>query len=73
MNRDSSAPLSYMVICSPGEPDRGRVLSIGRAVDNSIVIAEKGVSRYHAIIEVHEGRFWLSDLNSKPAQLSTGP
>src|SRR5512143_2403388 len=58
-----------IVIRSPGEPERQMELrggaTIGRAFDNAICIDDASVSRYHAIIEERDRRFWLSDLGSR--------
>ncbi len=38
--------------------------SVGRAVDNSIVLNDDRISRHHAVITVFSGRAWLRDLGS---------
>lgn len=43
---------------------RLQVTSIGRALDNDIVLGEAEVSRHHARIEYHNGSFELIDLGS---------
>ncbi len=39
-------------------------LTIGRADTNDIVLADRTVSRTHAVLEVANGRLWLIDLDS---------
>ena len=43
--------------------DRG--LRIGRADDNDVVIAEEGVSRFHAELIYQTGSLWLQDAGSR--------
>jgi pSer/pThr/pTyr-binding forkhead associated (FHA) protein len=43
--------------------DRG--LRIGRADDNDVVIAEEGVSRFHAELIYQNGSLWLQDAGSR--------
>jgi FHA domain len=38
--------------------------TIGRVSDNDVVLAEETVSSRHAIVEFHDGRWWLRDLGS---------
>lgn len=61
-------PSANLIICTPGRADREVELSggasLGRASDNSVCIDDSGVSRYHAIIEIRGGAFWLTDLGS---------
>jgi len=39
-------------------------LTIGRGVDNDVVISDIAASRQHAIIQVRDGRYFLADLGS---------
>jgi FHA domain len=38
--------------------------TIGRVSENNVVLAEETVSSRHAIVEFHDGRWWLRDLGS---------
>ena len=40
------------------------VLTIGRGIDNNLVIGEQSVSLHHATFSKTGGRFWLTDLGS---------
>lgn len=40
-------------------------VTIGRALDNDIVLADIGVSRHHAVIEVDDGTWVIKDLGSR--------
>lgn len=40
------------------------VVTIGRGVDNNLVIGEQSVSLHHATFSKTSGRFWLTDLGS---------
>jgi pSer/pThr/pTyr-binding forkhead associated (FHA) protein len=42
----------------------GRVGFWGRALDNDIVVSDRGTSRRHARIEYRDGTFLLTDLGS---------
>lgn len=44
-------------------PDGG--LSVGRADDNTVVISDDGVSRYHARLLYDNGSLWLQDTGSR--------
>lgn len=59
------------MILRPGRPDReifelepGRA-TLGRGLDNDIVIPDGSLSRHHAQIDVEAGRVTISDLGSK--------
>jgi pSer/pThr/pTyr-binding forkhead associated (FHA) protein len=40
-------------------------LKIGRSADNDIILAEDGVSRFHASLEFDNGTLWLRDAGSR--------
>ena len=40
------------------------VVSIGRGVENNLIISEISVSLHHATFFKNSGRFWLKDLDS---------
>lgn len=42
----------------------GHVVSIGRALDNHLVVQDPRVSRYHAQVRCEEGRYIVKDLGS---------
>jgi pSer/pThr/pTyr-binding forkhead associated (FHA) protein len=42
----------------------GAATRVGRAVDNDIVLDDASISRYHAIIEAHNGSYIVRDLGS---------
>lgn len=46
--------------------------SIGRSSDNTIYIDEPSVARYHAMIELRGGDFWLNDLGSTNGTILNG-
>jgi serine/threonine protein kinase len=41
-----------------------RVITVGRDPENDIVLKDDKVSREHARIELKEGQYWITDLNS---------
>lgn len=47
-------------------------VSIGRAPDNAVTIADNSVARYHAIIEQRGDSFWVNDLGSVNGTLVNG-
>lgn len=49
-----------------------QVVTIGREVDNLVVIDEPAISRHHAVIELIEGEWWLRDLGSSNGTLHQG-
>ena len=63
-------PNAILIIIQPDENPRevevsGDVVSIGRALDNTICIeGDTNVSRYHAEIVARDGGFWVTDLGS---------
>jgi hypothetical protein len=63
------APRATLSVHEPGAGHRaiifdGRPLSIGRAPDNSLVLADARVSRSHARLQVRDGVLVLTDLGS---------
>lgn len=57
---------TYFVMKQPGQPDRvlvwdTRTLSIGRAKENDIVLAENEISRRHAVFKKEGNRFGVGD------------
>ena len=57
---------TYFVMKRTGQPDRvlvwdTRTLSIGRAKENDIVLAENEISRRHAIFKKEGNRFGVGD------------
>lgn len=55
---------AYLVINSQIFPLKKDVVSIGRKLDNDLVIQESMVSRYHAEIRFEDERFHIHDLDS---------
>ncbi|HMF57213.1 MAG TPA: FHA domain-containing protein [Pyrinomonadaceae bacterium] len=59
-----------LIVIQPGSSAQelefqGQVVSIGRALDNTIVVeSDSNVSRYHAEIVARDGGYWVSDLGS---------
>lgn len=59
-----------LIIIQPGSAAQelefqGQVVSVGRALDNTVVIeSDSNVSRYHAEIVARDGGYWVSDLGS---------
>lgn len=51
---------------------RREVLTIGRALDNDVVLDSAEVSRHHARIEYRDGEFWIVDLDSTNGTLVNG-
>lgn len=53
---------------SQGNPQVYRIdkprVSIGRQLDNDVIVPDKNVGRYHAVIEYQRGQFVLKDLKS---------
>ncbi len=47
-------------------------LRLGRERDNDLSLPDQQASRYHAVIQVREGRCWISDLNSRNGTLVNG-
>lgn len=46
-------------------PLAGQVIRLGRETDNNIVLDEERVSKYHAIIRIQDGFYWLEDQQSR--------
>lgn len=53
-------------------PLTGPDISIGRAVDNDLVLEARGVSRHHARIVWEAGRYWVLDLGSTNGTFVSG-
>ncbi len=74
MEQKEAALLLWM----EGEEIRSRwslaapVTTIGRAEDNTVVVDDRWVSRYHAQIRREEGRYLVVDLGSKNGTLLNG-
>lgn len=47
------------------EASHAKVLSVGRAPDNDIVISDPNVSRHHATIRFEGGRYYIQDMDSR--------
>ena len=47
-------------------------VTIGREVDNSVVLEDPNVSRHHAVLQFSEGGWWLRDLGSAHGILHAG-
>jgi transcriptional regulator with GAF, ATPase, and Fis domain len=47
-------------------------MSIGRAPDNDVRFDDRTVSRYHAVISQHDGRWHINDLGSRNTTLLNG-
>lgn len=47
-------------------------LRLGRERDNDLSLPDQQASRHHAVIQVREGRCWISDLNSRNGTLVNG-
>lgn len=43
----------------------GKVVRLGRALDNDIVLEDRSCSRYHALITIKDGKVLLEDLKSR--------
>lgn len=60
-----------LIISQPGQRTRRveiekNLVSIGRKTDNTIALeGDTSVSKYHAVIELRDDGFWLSDLDSR--------
>jgi pSer/pThr/pTyr-binding forkhead associated (FHA) protein len=83
----ASRQLSLRIVNGPSAGHRfplGERTSLGSQTENTIVLVDRLASRIHALIELKEGRYVLSDLNStngsyingvrcqKPTSLSPG-
>ena len=53
-------------------PIRGPRLSLGRALDNDLILESAGVSRHHAQVERRHGRYVLRDMGSTHGTLVNG-
>ena len=54
----------YLVINSQVFPLKKETTSLGRKLDNDLVLQDALVSRYHAEIKFEDGRFTIYDLDS---------
>ena len=54
----------YLVINSQVFPLKKETTSLGRKLDNDLVLQDALVSRYHAEIKYEDGRFTIYDLDS---------
>jgi hypothetical protein len=70
-------PRAGLRVRAPGAPERtvvldGTALTIGRAPDNDLVLADPGVSRHHARITGRAGRLVLADQGSTNGTIVNG-
>ena len=64
-NKHLSIPQKvYLVINSQVFPLKKEATSLGRKLDNDLVLQDALVSRYHAEIKFEEGKFIIYDLDS---------
>ena len=67
-NPEKSAALipenAYLIVNSRIFPLDDETITIGRGLENNLVLNESGVSRNHALISAEEGRYYLRDLDS---------
>ncbi|MHA7631680.1 FHA domain-containing protein [Corallococcus sp. M7] len=67
-----------MLVYNPGQPDElsyplgDAPITIGRADDQGICIPHRSLSRQHARIEPSDGRFFVTDLQSKNGTFVNG-
>jgi len=60
-----------VLVCTAGELAGRRIrvpeggLGIGRSIENTVVIQDEGVSRYHARLLFDNGSLWLQDAGSR--------
>jgi pSer/pThr/pTyr-binding forkhead associated (FHA) protein len=54
----------YLVINSQVFPLKKEITTLGRKLDNDLVLQDALVSRYHAEIKYEDGRFTIYDLDS---------
>lgn len=47
-------------------------MRLGRERDNDLSLPDQQASRHHAVIQLREGRYWISDLNSRNGTLVNG-
>lgn len=59
---DNIAPLGHVYSLRP-------ILSIGRSINNTIVLDDEFVSNEHALITKKNGKWWLEDLASRNGTL----
>lgn len=66
-----------LIVIEPGASDRaagsalalGEVTSLGRDLDNDIVLSDPTVSGRHAVISRRSGAWWIEDLGSRNGTL----
>jgi pSer/pThr/pTyr-binding forkhead associated (FHA) protein len=64
-NQPPSIPQEvYLVINSQVFPLKKEITSLGRKLDNDLVLQDALISRYHAEIKFEDGKFTLYDLDS---------
>ncbi len=62
---DAFAPRAYLIVKGDRTFDLVEpVVRIGRALDNDLILEDRQVSRYHAVLRHRYGRYILQDLNS---------
>ncbi len=62
---DGFAPRAYLIVKGDRTYDLTEsVVRIGRALDNDLILEDRQVSRYHAVLRHRYGRYILQDLNS---------
>jgi len=62
-----TGPFAGRIVAVPLE-----MVTIGRALDNDIVVGDPATSAHHGRIEVRGGTFWISDLGSTNGTLVNG-
>ena len=70
--RDAGPAADRLIVLDGGASDRPPgasfhlepVTSVGRDLDNAVVLADPTVSGRHAVLHVREGAWWLEDLDS---------
>jgi hypothetical protein len=62
-----SGPFTGRIIALPNQ-----MVTLGRAPDNDVVVADPATSGRHGRIEVRAGSFWISDLGSTNGTLVNG-
>ena len=62
-----TGPFTGRIIALPNQ-----MVTLGRAPDNDVVVADPATSGRHGRIEVRAGAFWISDLGSTNGTLVNG-
>jgi len=62
-----TGPFTGRIIALPNQ-----MVTLGRAPDNDVVVADPATSGRHGRIEVRTGAFWISDLGSTNGTLVNG-